>query len=148
MRRAAHVVLLFFFAGVWVPVLLVGATIRPTPRERTALQALHQLVLLECDGDVLSAFADADKNKDGLIGPAELRAVLQRARLGDYWLRPSWCARVLKRLDDQIDGPLDGKLSPAELRRALPEHLMPVEYKDVERCFDETCIARNGPMQT
>ena len=65
MRRAAHVVLLFFFAGVWVPVLLVGATIRPTPRERTALQALHQLVLLEFDGDVLSAFADADKNKDG-----------------------------------------------------------------------------------
>lgn len=131
--------------------LRAAAAAAPTPRERTALEALHALVLSEHDGDVLDAFAQADTDKDGLVGATELQSVLRRARLGDYWLRPAWSRRVLKKLDGP-DGPDvgagDGKLSPAELRRALPDHLLPVEYKDVEHCFDETCIARNGPMQT
>lgn len=102
---------------------------------------------------MLAAFSEADTDKDGLVGADELGRVLRRARLGDYWLRPSWSRRVLKKLDEIGDsgtgkGLGDGKLSPAELRRALPDGLLPVEYKDVEHCFDETCIARNGPMQT
>lgn len=131
-----------------------AAAAAPTPRERTALKALHALVLTEHDGDVLDAFAQADADKDGLVGASELQSVLHRAGLGDYWLRLAWSRRVLDKLDgpdgpEGLDGSVgDGKLSLAELRRALPDHLLPVEYKDVEHCFDETCIARNGPMQT
>ena len=87
------------------------------------------------------------------MGAAELGTVLRRAGLSDYWLRPSWSNRVLKKLDKLGDCVAagkegDGKLSPDELRCALPNHLLPVEYKGVKHCFDETCIARNGPMQT
>ena len=133
-------------AIVYLPLCIAGQNlIRPTPRERVALEAVQRHVLSEFDGDVLKAFSSVDTNKDGLIESIELQKFLTKVGLGDYWLRPSWSKRALNRLD--ADEPLDGRLSPGELRRAFPESVLPIEFKDVENCYDATCIARNGPMQ-
>ena len=118
-----------------------GSVIALTPRERIALDAVQAHVLSEHDGDILAAFSAADRDRDGNVGGQELQRLLEKVKLGDYWLRPSWSARVLSKLD--FDEPLDGKLSVAELRRALPESLLPVEYKDSGPCLDNTCIARS-----
>ena len=133
-------------ATVYLSLFAAGQNlIRPTPRERVALEAVQNHVLSDFDGDVLKAFSSADTNKDGLVEAIELQKFLTKVGLGDYWLRLSWSKRALGRLD--ADEPLDGRLSLGELRRAIPESVLPIEFKDVENCYDATCVARNGPMQ-
>ena len=113
---------------------------------RVALAAAKAYVLSEFDGDVLAAFSETDEDSNGAVSASELQQLIRRVGLGPYWQRLAWAQRVIRKLDSK-DAP-DGRISPDELRRAFPPGSIPVEFKDVERCYDPTCIGRNGPLAT